>query len=238
MRDAALFRVAADLSSRFAALFGRGAPMLFDLTGPSSNGRTLVFGTSYPGSNPGGPANLVHTNPRRGSSRNRLTGYFEVARIHRCSCIQGAPVRRGCDGVGCFESPPCRFPDARRLCTLLRTLRVFSDFEIKEDSLEADSSFPLIARSDAFPSDFQAGPNRPGIGSPSLLFTRFCGISRPPVSDLRLNPAKTAISVQFRRFPPPGRDRHAPAAAGIPFSHGHRPLPPARHLSGQRPMTP
>ena len=25
-------------------------------TGPSSNGRTLVFGTSYPGSNPGGPA--------------------------------------------------------------------------------------------------------------------------------------------------------------------------------------
>ncbi len=27
-------------------------------TGPSSNGRTLVFGTSYVGSNPGGPASL------------------------------------------------------------------------------------------------------------------------------------------------------------------------------------
>lgn len=27
-------------------------------TGPSSNGRTLVFGTSYVGSNPAGPASL------------------------------------------------------------------------------------------------------------------------------------------------------------------------------------
>lgn len=32
-------------------------------TGPSSNGRTLVFGTSYVGSNPAGPASFEEVEP-------------------------------------------------------------------------------------------------------------------------------------------------------------------------------
>ena len=39
---------------------------LMAYAGPSSNGRTLVFGTSYVGSNPAGPAIYLRTKPPSG----------------------------------------------------------------------------------------------------------------------------------------------------------------------------
>ena len=51
-------KVAGSIPSRPTIFFSLHVSR-FDSTGPSSNGRTLVFGTSYPGSNPGGPAIVV-----------------------------------------------------------------------------------------------------------------------------------------------------------------------------------
>lgn len=48
---------------------------LMAYAGPSSNGRTLVFGTSYVGSNPAGPAIYLRTKPPSG-------GFFVALQVH------------------------------------------------------------------------------------------------------------------------------------------------------------
>ena len=47
---------------------------LMAYAGPSSNGRTLVFGTSYVGSNPAGPAIFLRTKPPSGGFFVALPG--------------------------------------------------------------------------------------------------------------------------------------------------------------------
>ena len=49
---------------------------LMAYAGPSSNGRTLVFGTSYVGSNPAGPAIYLRTKPPSG-------GFLLLCRMRR-----------------------------------------------------------------------------------------------------------------------------------------------------------
>ena len=70
---------------------------LMAYAGPSSNGRTLVFGTSYVGSNPAGPAIYLRTKPPSG-------GFLLHCRMRRIRTDEAKSRNR----QKAYSALPCR----------------------------------------------------------------------------------------------------------------------------------
>lgn len=74
---------------------------LMAYAGPSSNGRTLVFGTSYVGSNPAGPAIFLRTKPPSGG----FLLYCRVQRI-RTDEVKSRNRQKAYSALPCRGDPP------------------------------------------------------------------------------------------------------------------------------------
>ena len=80
--------------------------------GPSSNGRTLVFGTSYVGSNPAGPAIYLRTKPPSG-------GFLLLCRMRRIRTdeVKSRNRQKAYSVLPCRGDPPhCKKQKSRRFC--------------------------------------------------------------------------------------------------------------------------
>lgn len=74
---------------------------LMAYAGPSSNGRTLVFGTSYVGSNPAGPAIFLRTKPPSG-------GFLLHCRVQRIRTdeVKSRNRQKAYSALPCRGDPP------------------------------------------------------------------------------------------------------------------------------------
>ena len=85
---------------------------LMAYAGPSSNGRTLVFGTSYVGSNPAGPAIYLRTKPPSG-------GFLLLCRMRRIRTdeVESQNRQKAYPALPCRGDPPiAKKQKSRRFC--------------------------------------------------------------------------------------------------------------------------